>query len=106
MLKKIESTLERFNTSTKEAKSVINDTHNLALETKELLALVDEHIQKTVKDLKIEVLDVIDQANIIQKKEMEERFKAERKHGKKMLLINVGILIIAVITFIFQRILV
>lgn len=108
MLDKIESALDKFNTSTAEAKTVVESSKNLTLEAKELapmLDLVDERIQKAAVNLKKEVLATIDQAHAKHKQEMEARFTIERSHQKKMLLLNVGIATMAVITFIFQRIL-
>ncbi|MGF1788834.1 hypothetical protein L4D00_23855 [Photobacterium swingsii] len=108
MLDKIESALDKFNASAAEAKSVVESSKNLTVEAKELapvLELVDERIQKVAANLKKEVLETIDQAHSKQKQEMEARFKAERKHEKKMLLLNIGIASMAVVTFIFQRIL-
>lgn len=108
MLGKIESALEKFNTSAVEAKAVVDSTQNLTLEAKELapmLDLVDERIQKAAVNLKKEVLETIDQAHAKHKQEMEAQFTIERSHQKKMLLLNVGIATMAVITFVFQRIL-
>ncbi|OZS43264.1 hypothetical protein [Photobacterium sanguinicancri] len=108
MLDKIESALDKFNASAVEAKAVVDSTQNLALEAKELapmLDLVDERIQKAAVNLKKEVLETIDQAHAKHKQEMEAQFIIERSHQKKMLLLNVGIATMAVITFVFQRIL-
>ncbi|WP_281223471.1 hypothetical protein, partial [Photobacterium sanguinicancri] len=57
------------------------------------------------QNLKKEVLETIDQAHAKHKQEMEAQFTIERSHQKKMLLLNVGIATMAVITFVFQRIL-
>lgn len=108
MLNKIESALDKFNVSAAEVKTVVDSTQNLARETKELspmLDLVDQHVKKAAADLKKEVLETIDQIHTKQKQEMEARFKAEKKHSRKILLINIGIASMTIITFIFQRIL-
>ncbi|PSV49830.1 hypothetical protein [Photobacterium indicum] len=108
MLDKIESALDKFNASATEAKAVVEKTQSLDLSTKQLepmLDLLDERIENASRKLKREILVTIDEAHAKQKKEMELRFKAERSHEKKVLLINVGIASMAVVTFIFQRVL-
>lgn len=108
MLDKIESALDNFNASAAEVKTAVESSKNLSIGKNELapiLDLVDGRIQKAAANLKKEVLETIDQANIKQKQEMEARFKAERKHEKKMLLLNIAIAAMAFVTFIFQRIL-
>ncbi|MGF1689946.1 hypothetical protein [Photobacterium kagoshimensis] len=113
MLDKIESALDKFNTSAEQAQAIVDNAKTVDLETKSLdtkalapmLDLVDERIQKAAENVKKEVLETIDQAHAKHRQEMEAQFTIERSHQKKMLLLNMGIAAMAVITFIFQRIL-
>ncbi|OAN17982.1 hypothetical protein A3K86_03425 [Photobacterium jeanii] len=107
-LDKFGSALDKFNTSVNDAKSVVETAKEGELATKQfvpVLDMVDERIEQAGKRLKQDVMTMVDELHQKNKQELEARLLLERQHEKKMLLINIGIASMAVITFIFQRVL-
>ncbi|MGF1755999.1 hypothetical protein L4C33_20715 [Vibrio makurazakiensis] len=93
--KHFESALERFDGSAKAAKKVAETTKSVDLGIDEeklagLLDLVDQRINKVATDIR---------------NEMAEERKLIVKHEKKSLIINIGIAIMAVVAFVFNRLL-
>jgi len=93
--KRFESALERFDESAKAAKEVVESSKNIELGIDEeklagLLDLVDKRINKVATDIR---------------HEMAEERKLIIKHEKKSLMINIGIVVMAIVAFFFNRIL-
>lgn len=93
--KHFESALERFDESAKTAKEVAETTKSIDLGIDEekltgLLDLVDQRINKVATDIR---------------NEMAEERKLIIKHEKKSLMINIGIAVMAVVAFVFNRVL-
>lgn len=93
--KHFESALDRFDESAKVAKKVAETTKSVDLGIDEeklagLLDLVDQRINKVATDIR---------------NEMAEERKLIIKHEKKSLMINIGIAIMAVVAFVFNRVL-
>ncbi|MDD9173978.1 hypothetical protein ERW49_10270 [Aliivibrio finisterrensis] len=93
--KQFESALERFGESAKTAKEVVESSKSIDLGIDEeklagLLDLVDQRINKVATDIR---------------NEMAEERKLIIKHEKKSLMINIGIATMAVVAFIFNRML-
>ncbi|WP_104400614.1 hypothetical protein [Vibrio penaeicida] len=90
-----ESAIECFDESAKTAKEVAEITKTIDLGIDEeklagLLDLVDQRINKVATDIR---------------NEMAEERKLIIKHEKKSLMINIGIAMMAVVAFVFNRIL-
>ncbi|MUL16454.1 hypothetical protein [Aliivibrio fischeri] len=93
--KQFENALERFDESAKTAKEVVESPKSIDLGLDEeklagLLDLVDQRINKVATDIR---------------SEMAEERKLIIKHEKKSLMINIGIAAMAVVAFIFNKIL-
>ncbi|MUJ29073.1 hypothetical protein GNP79_05645 [Aliivibrio fischeri] len=93
--KQFENALERFDESAKTAKEVVESSKSIDLGLDEgklagLLDLVDQRINKVATDIR---------------SEMAEERKLIIKHEKKSLMINIGIATMAVVAFIFNKIL-
>ena len=93
--KHFENALERIDESTKTAKEVVKSSKSIDLGIDEeklagLLDLVDQRINKVATDIR---------------NEMAEERKLIIKHEKKSLMINIGIAVMAVVAFVFNRIL-
>jgi hypothetical protein len=93
--KRFENALERFDESAKAAKEVAETTKSIDLGIDEeklagLLDLVDQRINKVATDIRYE---------------MAEERKLIIKHEKKSLMINIGIAVMAIVAFVFNRIL-
>jgi len=91
--KSFENVLDRFDESAKNSKEVIDSTKEINIDTEKvnvILELVDQRINKIATSLR---------------KEMKEERKLIIKYQKKSLLINIGIASMAIIAFIFNRIL-
>lgn len=93
--KQFEKALSRFDESAKTAKEVAETSKSINLDMDEdklakLLDLVDQRINKVATDIR---------------HEMAEERKLIIKHEKKSLMINIGIAAMAVVAFIFNRIL-
>lgn len=93
--KHFENALERIDESTKTAKEVVKSSKSIDLGIDEkklagLLGLVDQRINKVATDIR---------------NEMAEERKLIIKHEKKSLMINIGIAVMAVVAFVFNRIL-
>ncbi|MCE4934596.1 hypothetical protein [Aliivibrio fischeri] len=93
--KQFENALKRFDESAKTAKEVVESSKSIDLGLDEeklagLLDLVDQRINKVATDIR---------------SEMAEERKLIIKHEKKSLMINIGIAAMAVVAFIFNKIL-
>ena len=93
--KYFENALERFDESAKRAKEVVEKSKSIDLSIDEeklavLLDLVDQRINKVATDIR---------------HEMAEERKLIIKHEKKSLMINIGIAVVAVVAFVFNRML-
>jgi hypothetical protein len=93
--KHFENALDRFDESAKSAKEVVEKSKNIELGIDEeklagLLDLVDQRINKVATDIR---------------NEMAEERKLIIRHEKKSLMINIGIATMAVVAFVFNRIL-
>ncbi|MGI9877892.1 hypothetical protein ACKVMW_20040 [Vibrio chagasii] len=93
--KRFEGALERFDESTKNLKEVVETSKNVDLGLDEaklesLLDIVDQRINKVATDIR---------------NEMAEERKLIIKHEKKSLMINIAIMVVAVIAFIFNKVL-
>jgi hypothetical protein len=92
MLDKIESALDKFNNSAELTKDTVNslkeDVSPDSLD--KLLEIVDQRIEATAQKLRLE---------------MEENRRAERKHQYIILLVNIAVATMAIITYIFNRVL-
>ncbi|MGN2616956.1 hypothetical protein [Aliivibrio fischeri] len=93
--KQFENALERFDESAKTAKEVVESSKSIDLGLDEeklagLLDLVDQRINRVATDIR---------------SEMAEERKLIIKHEKKSLMINIGIATMAVVAFIFNKIL-
>lgn len=93
--KRFEGALERFDESTKNVKEVVETSKNVDLGLDEaklesLLDIVDQRINKVAADIR---------------NEMAEERKLIIKHEKKSLMINIAIMVVAVIAFIFNKVL-
>jgi hypothetical protein len=93
--KQFHNALERFDESAKTAKEVVDTSKSIELGIDEeklagLLDLVDQRINKVATDIR---------------HEMAEERKLIIKHEKKSLMINIGIAVMAVVAFFFNRVL-
>lgn len=93
--KRFEGALELFDESTKNLKEVVETSKNVDLGLDEaklesLLDIVDQRINKVATDIR---------------NEMAEERKLIIKHEKKSLMINIAIMVVAVIAFIFNKVL-
>jgi hypothetical protein len=93
--KRFEGALERFDESTKNLKEVVETSKNVDLGLDEaklerLLDIVDQRINKVATDIR---------------NEMAEERKLIIKHEKKSLMINIAIMVVAVIAFVFNKVL-
>ena len=93
--KRFEGALERFDESTKNLKEVVETSKNVDLGLDEaklesLLDIVDQRINKVATDIR---------------NEMAEERKLIIKHEKKSLMMNIAIMVVAVIAFIFNKVL-
>ena len=93
--KRFEGALESFDESTKNLKEVVETSKNVDLGLDEaklesLLDIVDQRINKVATDIR---------------NEMAEERKLIIKHEKKSLMINIAIMVVAVIAFVFNKVL-
>ncbi|NOH81480.1 hypothetical protein F0231_17175 [Vibrio sp. RE86] len=93
--KRFEGALERFDESTKNLKEVVETSKSVDLGIDEsklesLLNIVDQRINKVATDIR---------------NEMAEERKLIIKHEKKSLMINIAIMVVAVIAFVFNKVL-
>jgi hypothetical protein len=93
--KRFEGALERFDESTKNLKEVVETSKDVDLglddaKLESLLDIVDQRINKVATDIR---------------NEMAEERKLIIKHEKKSLMINIAIMVVAVIAFVFNKVL-
>jgi hypothetical protein len=93
--KRFENALGHFDVSAKAAKEVVESSKSIDIGIDEeklagLLDLVDQRINKVATDIR---------------NEMAEERKLIIKHEKKSLMINIGIAVMAVVAFVFNRVL-
>ncbi|MCG7500004.1 hypothetical protein MHO82_24380 [Vibrio sp. Of7-15] len=102
MLDKIDASLRKFNKSAESTKHAVEEMKGL--DPKSMAAvfdLIDERVEKTAELIRSEV----EESQQKLRRELEEDRRLERKHQKKLLLLNIAVASMAVVTFLFQRVL-
>lgn len=102
MLDKIDASLRKLNKSAESTKHAVEAMKGL--DPKSMAAvfdLIDERVEKTAELIRSEV----EESQQKLRRELEEDRRLERKHQKKLLLINIAVASMAVVTFLFQRVL-